>query len=186
METGDLLKIIFYNPTMTWENIINFSLNRPSKLNYFLLYEILALIIIFLTVCLRKIFKKAWRKWREALIPVWNIFVLFKICWIKYRFIGAGPLYIALICSIISKLLFSIKSRKKYGCRCIIHVSDFQSAMIASFRILFILSLILKGIMAFALAKRFWKSKKFGLWFFLLSPIYFWILAFWKAQYQHK
>lgn len=158
-------------------------IERPPILKHFLLYEILVLIRIFLTIYLRKIFKKAWRKWREALIPVWNIFVLFKISWRKYRFIGAWPVFIALICSIISRLLFSVKSREQYGCRCIIHVSDFQWTMMASFLVFLALSLIFKGIMAFALAKRFWKSKKFGLWLLLLSPIYFWILAFWKAKY---
>jgi len=38
----------------------------------------------------------------------------------------------------------------------------------------------------FDIAKRFGKSVWFGFWLWFLWPIFFWILAFWKAQYQHK
>jgi len=30
-------------------------------------------------ICMWIIFRKAWRKWWESIIPVWNVYVLFKI-----------------------------------------------------------------------------------------------------------
>ena len=48
------------------------------------------------------------------------------------------------------------------------------------------LFLVMLIITYFDIAKRFWKSGRFGLRLRFLWPIFFWILAFWKAQYQHK
>ena len=37
------------------------------------------LLLIWMIICFRRIFNKAWRHWWEAIIPIWNVYVYFKI-----------------------------------------------------------------------------------------------------------
>lgn len=37
-------------------------------------------IVIFSLVCIRKIFKKAWRKWWYSIIPLYNVYKWFQVC----------------------------------------------------------------------------------------------------------
>ena len=75
------------------------------------MYDITTIIIelawIFLSVrtivCLWLIFAKAWRHWWEALIPIWNIYVYFKIAGRKNWF---WALFITPILWIIVSLVF--------------------------------------------------------------------------------
>ena len=75
------------------------------------MYDITSILIelawIFLftrtIVCFWMIFDKAWRHWWEALIPIWNIYVYFKIAGRKNWF---WALFIAPILWIIVSILF--------------------------------------------------------------------------------
>lgn len=143
------------------------------------------LITIFIIICIWKIFKKAGIKWWKSLIPIQNIFILFKISWRKKLFRRTVIPYITLILSIIFLLKSFIKEFVMYWFCCGM-VNDFETVIMTLFPIALILSFIFKAIMSFPLAKRFWKSKKFGLWLLLLSPIYYWILAFDKnSKYEY-
>jgi len=127
------------------------------------------LIIVFTIVCMWMIFKKAWRKWRESIIPVWNTYVTYKIAWKKNRFwflLIPAVIYWAVLLSWITWTISTV--------------------LIAVSWILSLVWVILYIIMFFKLAKKFWKSGWFGLWLIFLSPIFLWILAFGKAEYQWK
>ena len=137
------------------------------------------LITIFIIVCMWKIFKKAGIKWWKSLIPIQNIFILFKISWRKKLFRISFFPYLLLIYSTILRISYAIEECNMYWALCIPRLpTNFQQFIMTLFPIALIISFIFKWIMSFPLAKRFWKSKKFGLWLLFLSPIYYWILAF--------
>lgn len=142
--------------------------------SWWILWWVLA---IWMIVCMRIVFKKAWRKWRESLIPIRNIWVLFKIAWKKNWFWFIFWPWIAWF-------IISI-------CAYIIGISHWNSLwwtiLNAINRVLGVISFIgciLFVIMLFKLAKKFWKSVWFGLWLWLLSPIFLWILAFDNSKYS--
>jgi len=125
------------------------------------------LIIVFTIVCMWMIFKKAWRKWRESIIPVWNTYVTYKIAWKKNRFwflLIPAVIYWAVLLSWISWTISTI-------------------LLLASWILSFVW-VILYIIVLFKLAKKFGKSWWFGVWLLFLTPIFLWILAFGKAKYQ--
>jgi len=140
------------------------------------------IIWIFSIVCMWIIFKKAGRKWRESIIPVWNIYVLCKIIWKKNRFwIFIWPAIAWLLRIIISFILRAIWGWWELWAA----IANALNWIIwIASMILFVLAMIF-GIMSyFRLSKKFGKSWWFGVWLLFLTPIFLWILAFWKAQYQ--
>ena len=145
------------------------------------------LIWLFSIVCMWIIFKKAWRKWRESIIPVRNVYALCKIIWKKKRFwIFISPIIIWLIrfvVSIVFWILMGINWWTTWDW--ILLVKNFINRVLGiSSIIMLIVSMIFGIISYFRLAKKFGKSARFWLWLLFLLPIFLWILAFWNAQYQ--
>ena len=131
------------------------------------------LIYIWIIICLRKIFLKAWRKWWESLIPIRHIYVLFKI---SHR---VNPwFWILLILPIIWWCLcamlfaFMITFNKEYDNIIMLGLNAVSFTATAIY-----------AILLYWLTKVFWKSKRFFFWLFFLWPIFFWILAFDKSKY---
>ena len=132
---------------------------------------------IWMVVCLWIIFKKAWRKWWEAIIPVWNLYVFFKIAWKTSYFwvlillpivwiihfvliwFGAGNESLYMISSLFSWILWICS---------------------------FLLPLIAWLELPYWITKKFWKSNWFYIWMLFLTPIFMWILAFSNAKYEER
>lgn len=129
----------------------------------FLIPIILRAVLAFLIVLtLWKIFKKADIPWRKALIPIYNIYLLFKIAG-KKRLFG----YLLLASILIN---FTRPLRENYA--------EFIDPIIG------LCSLIISILLHLALAKRFGKSRGFGLGLSFLGIIFYPILAFGSAIYQ--
>ena len=138
------------------------------------------LVHIFLVICLRKIFKKAWRKWWQSLIPIRNIFVLFKIIGKRFWFLFIIlPAILIILLMIFRLLMFFDMANSSVT----IFNSIWSSIITLIYPITIILSLILIILSCFRLAKKFWKSGWFWVWILFLTPIFLWILAFGKAEY---
>ena len=138
-----------------------------------LVFWIWVLFAIWAIICLWKIFVKAWRKWWEALIPVWHIYVLFKI---SKR---VNPwFWILLSLPVISYWLAFLLVLSMF-------TLNWSSSEILYWIINFvwILAVAIYVIMLYGLTLAFWKTKWFMLWLFFFWPIFFWILAFDKSTY---
>ena len=137
-------------------------------------------LLVFTYTCLWIIFKKAGRKRREVLIPIRNIYVLCKIVWKKNRF------WIFMILPIIGilRILISLVFYFIWGWDSLTTIKAFlnwilgMAGMVAN-----ILNIVFSFIICFRLAKKFWKSDWFWVWLMFLTPIFLWILAFWKSEY---
>ena len=134
---------------------------------------ICCLVCVFLIVCMWIIFKKAGRKWRESIIPYWNTYVTYKIAWKPARF------WFLLIPWIAEAIILWIWNMLWIGWSQIINILCMLCWLVA------LVWLVLFIIMLCKLSKKFWKSWWFALGLIFLAPIFFWILAFGKAQY-HK
>jgi len=153
------------------------------------LIEILIIaLFIWIIVCLRIIFEKAWEKWWESLIPFLNAYIFCKIInkchW--FRFLWLWFLIIMLSWFLVSLYSWFILNG-------FIDLSTFELQSIPDFELfrawanrglwtlLFsysIVSLIFVIIMRIRLWKVFWKSARFCLWLLFINPIFIWILAF--------
>lgn len=132
---------------------------------------IYSLLILFSIVCVWIIFKKANRKWWESIIPFWNSYITFKIAWKKNRFwFLIIPWIVQFITTYICNLLW-------------ISWWTIESVIILLCWLVALVGIVLYLIMFFKLSKKFWKSEWFGVWLLFLTPIFLWILAFWKAEY---
>lgn len=141
--------------------------------------------VVFVCICLWIIFKKAGRKRREVLIPFRNVYVLCKIIWKKNRFwifmilpiIGVLWLVISLICYVIWNMwggwewLTLIKTFFNWFLG--------MASLVAN-----ILNIVFAFMVCFRLAKKFGKSDWFWVWLIFFTPIFLWILAFDKSEYQ--
>ncbi len=129
-------------------------------------------------VCLWKIFKKAGRKWRESLIPIRNIWVLFKISghkkWFRWLFIV--PLA-WIIVSIIFRLLWTTWTWES-----LIVIKNAINWILGMCAIL--LPLIATILLCLWLSKKFGKHWAFCLWLLFLNPIFYGILAFDDSKYS--
>ncbi len=129
-------------------------------------------------VCMWKIFKKAGRKWRESLIPIRNIWVLFKISghkkWFRWLFIV--PLA-WIIVSIIFRLLWTTWTWES-----LIVIKNAINWILGMCAIL--LPLIATILLCLWLSKKFGKHWAFCLWLLFLNPIFYGILAFDDSKYS--
>ncbi len=131
-----------------------------------------AIMIAFCVVCMWKIFAKAGEKGWKALIPIYNIYILWKIGWGSNRFFHAflAIFFAAYILDVITSfgdLAWTIG-------RCLF----FAAVAFAC---------VYSVIMNIHLAHRFGKSTIFGiLLLFLIPPAGFAILAFTKADYVYN
>ena len=130
-------------------------------------------------VCMWKVFKKAGRKWRESLIPIRNIWVLFKISghkkWFRWLFIV--PLA-WIIVSIIFRLIWTTWT---WGQSLIVIKNAINWILGICATILPLIAVIL---LCLWLSKKFGKHWAFCLWLLFLSPIFYGILAFDDSKYN--
>lgn len=136
-------------------------------------------LIVWMIVCMWKIFKKAWRKWRESLIPIRNIWVLFKIAGHKNRFrcFFIIPL-IWIIVSIIFRLIWNTWAWWQW----LITIKNAINWILGL--CVTILPLVASILVSLWLAKKFGKHWAFWLGLLLLGPIFYGILAFDKSTYH--
>ena len=134
------------------------------------------ILIIWAIICLWKIFVKAWRKWWEALIPVWHIYVLFKIAK------RVNPwFWILLPLPIIAYWLMFFLTLSMITLN-----REISEHILWIYNWIWIIAVSIYAIMLYWLALAFWKSKLFMLWLFFFGPIFFWILAFDKSKYLNN
>lgn len=140
-----------------------------------------AILSFFSIVSMWIVFKKAWRKWRESIVPVRNIFVLFKIVWKKNWFYFVILPFIILLFSLSSRIL-SFYNRWHWI------TNLFNDTIYSLLNLLFPFALILSLVFVISanlhLAKKFWKSAWFWLWLLFLLPIFLWILAFGNSKFE--
>lgn len=135
-------------------------------------------LFIWATVCMWKIFKKAGRKWRESLIPIRNIWVLFKISGHKKRF--RCTFIICLIWFIVSIIFRFLGPTRSLPLLDIIKsLINLILGICAAF-----LPIIAIILLCLWLAKNFGKHRAFWLGLLFLSPIFMWILAFDDSKYS--
>lgn len=136
---------------------------------------------IWTIVCMWIIFNKTWRKWWESIIPVWNVYVLFKIAGKKWWF---RSLLLVPVLWILVSILFWITMQSW-------DVNEYSSLYaiknVANW-ILWMLALIVPLMawitMSYWLTKKFGQSNRFCVGILFLTPIFFWILAFSDAKYE--
>jgi hypothetical protein len=122
--------------------------------------ELVLLILMIIALC--KIFIKAWRKRWEAIIPLYNVIILWEISGLKKCVWVLGLL---LILYILSWFLDSIPFFEDM-------VDLFAAAAFA--------------VMNFSLARKFWWWTVWSIMCVLFSWICYLILWFWKAEYEWK
>lgn len=125
---------------------------------------------IWMIVCMWKVFKKAGRKWRESLIPIRNVWLLFKIA-------DRTPRFWVLVARPLLTAVYSIL-------QAIIPMWVVGSAIARILWLWSIVFLVAAITVQFWLAKKFWKSWWFGLWLLFLAPIFYGILAFDDSKYS--
>lgn len=173
---------------MTWEefttlsgNLIRNSINTWTSLSYEsipydLIRDIFARPIItslitwiWWIVCLCVIFKKANRQRWEALIPVWNVRIIFKIAWMQnaFRLILLTPIFF----SILAVLTLLINQAD-------LDLSILTSIIAWICWILCIASFIICIITPIKLARKFSQPGIFWVWLLFVYPIFIGILAF--------
>ena len=128
---------------------------------------------IWSIVCMWIIFKKAWREWWESLIPIWNIYILFKIA-------GKTSYFWVLVALPILMIIYYALSWT---------ILSWDNSLIQIFGIVlsgcyFIIPLICWLELPYWLTKKFEQSNWFYIGMLFLTPIFFWILAFGDAKYE--
>ncbi len=127
---------------------------------------------VFAIVCMWRIFEKAGEAGWKSLIPIYNAYVYYGICWETKYFIYTFLAVIAV--AVISGAGLGANSNALAG--------------IGGFLIIIVyLAIAVLGIIAMVkLAKRFGKSGGFAVGLILLSPIFLGILAFGDADYDRS
>lgn len=134
---------------------------------------------IWMIVCMWKVFKKAGRKWREALIPIRNVWVLFKIAGYKkwFRYLLLLPLVWILV-SLIFRLVWNAWAWGQ-SLMTIKSAINWLLGICAT-----ILPLVASILVSLWLAKKFGKHWAFWLGLLFLSVIFYGILAFDDSKYS--
>lgn len=154
--------------------------SSTSSSSIWALWWILRLALtVWMIVCMWKIFKKAGRKWRESLIPIRNIWVLFKIAGHKNRF---RCFFIVPIVWIILSVIFRFLWNTWTGWESLMTIKSFINWILGLCAT--ILPLVATVLVSLWLAKKFGKHWAFWLGLLFLSPIFYGILAFDKSTYH--
>ena len=132
---------------------------------------------IWMVTCLWIIFKKAWRQWWESIIPVWNLYVFFKIAWKTSYF------WVLILLPIIW-LIHIVLMWFSAGNESLFMISSLFSWIL--WICTFLLPLIAWLELPYWITKKFWKSNLFYIWMLFLTPIFMWILAFSNEKYEKR
>ena len=128
--------------------------------------------LIFSIVCMWKIFEKAGEAGWKSLIPIYNVYVWFKIAW-------EGKYFLApLLCGIVAGIFTGIGTGSNSA----------AMAGIGSFLTIIVYgaTAVIGVIATVKLAKRFGKSAGFAVGLILLSLIFEAILAFDSSTYDRS
>ena len=81
--------LIFYISTMPNSLIPWFDASRIESFSWFTpeSWFLTWLITIFSIICIWKIFKKAWKKGRYSIIPLYNVYKWFQVSWMSGRWV---------------------------------------------------------------------------------------------------
>ena len=161
-----------------WDQEINLDIDNAVRYSLFerthpsgIATGIWILIIIVWILSWLKIFEKAGIEKRKIFIPIYNIYLLYKIAW-KWWWIC----YSIIIPLVFLWLLYGMNKFEKPWILVNIHP------------ILYIICMRIPWIIAqFHIAKKFWKSKRFALWMWLCPTVFYPYLAFIdKNEYKGK
>lgn len=124
---------------------------------------------VLLVISRWKLFKKAGEKGWKAIIPLYNLYVLYKLTWSKKYF------WILMV----STILWSI-------CRAVYQTATGNTQLICSFilLILIIVLIVLYFISLYRLAKAYGHGAGYTIGLIFLNFIFILILAFGKSEYQ--
>ena len=134
------------------------------------------LFFVWAIICLWKIFVKSGRKGWEALIPIWHIYVLFKIAkrvnpWFWFLFIIPFISYWLYLLLIV--FMFTLNRTE-------------AEVILWAIEILGYFAIAIYAVLLYWISLAFWKSRWFMLGLFLFWPIFFGILAFDNSKYILK
>ena len=146
---------------------------------------------VILIIAWWRIFEKAGEKGWKALIPIYDLYILFKICGIKkwfWVFLGA-----TIFASILSCINPPVESTVSVS-NSVITVTDLSPTIDWSQHVPYLIGTIFTAIISIAfaiaiavrLAKAFGKGVGFTLGLIFLSGIFYMILGFGKAKYDKK
>ena len=150
------------------------------------------ILAVILIIAWWRIFEKAGEKGWKAIIPIYNVYILFRICGIKecwfWGFIG-----VAIVGGILSGINPPVTSTVTTA-NGIITVTDTSAAVDWSQHVPYLIGSIITGVASIAaaiavsvkLAKAFGKGVGFTLGLIFLSGIFYMILGFGKAKYNKK
>lgn len=150
-----------------------------------------AAIAILIIIAMWRIFEKAGEKGWKALIPIYNFYIIFKICGIKdwfWWFFGAS-----IFAGILSSINPPITQTVTYNTGTITFI-DTSAAIDWSQHVPYLIGTILSAgisiataiVLAVKLAKAFGKGVGFTFGLIFLSGIFYMILGFGKAKYDKK
>lgn len=124
--------------------------------------------IVLVIIAMWKIFEKAWEAWWKALIPIYNVYILYKIVWMKNWFWWAllVPFWLWLIAGFLPDSAANIEE------------------------ILWIVGMVFSTIVAivatFKLPRRFGWGVFTSILYVLFTSICILILGFWSYKYKWK
>lgn len=104
-----------------------------------------------------KVFAKAGKPWRWALIPVYNLILIFNIAWMSGNWVWV------ILLTFVSVFFWNV-------------------FMIIAL-VLFAVAVFLPS---FKISKKFWMPSLFGIVYFVCQPVFRWILAFWNFEYHEN
>lgn len=148
-------------------------------------------IAIILIIALWRVFEKAGEKGWKVLIPIYNFYILFKICGIEKWFWGF--LGVSIFAGILSAINPPVYQTAVYV-NGTLTVTDVSSLIDYSQHIPYLIGTILSAgvslaaaiVISVKLAKAFGKGVGFTLGLIFLSGIFYMILGFGKAKYSAK
>lgn len=149
------------------------------------------IIAVILIIAWWRIFEKAGEKGWKAIIPIYNFYILFKICGIKNLFwVYLG---VAIFACILSGINPPVESTVTMS-NSIITYTDMSPTIDWSNHVPYLIGTIVTAaasiafaiVISIKLAKAFGKGVGFTLGLIFLSGIFYMILGFGKAKYDKK
>ncbi len=139
---------------------------------------LLIVIFILYVIASWRIFKKAGEPGWKAIIPIYNVYISFKIAGMKAWF------WIMLLVSIVGSII--ITSNQVYLYTDAIDLSTIPVVVIVTLVVMCIVELFADILYCIRLSKAFRHGIGFSLGLFFLPIIFWFILAFGKSKYDKK
>ena len=139
-----------------------------------------AVVLVLLIIACWKIFKKAGIPGWKSLIPIYNVYLVFKLSGIKQWF------WYSIIISFVLSLVASLAGGVKMSDEGIILFDQMTMVAIISYWASLVFAIVLDIFASYKLAKAFKKGVGFTVGLVLLPTIFTLILGFGSAKYDKK